>query len=273
VKNYKMKPLLKIKDQTGRDLYLKNKPERIISLVPSITYSTYSLNLEKEVVGITRFCKYPKEWKKQKTIIGGTKDIKIEKIIDLKPDLILTNKEENTKEIVEQLEKITSIYVSDVKDIETNNTFLKNLGIITKKVNEAEKINTEIKQLIVKNQNIISKTFKTLYFIWREPWMVAGTDTYINEMMRLNGFQNIINQKRYPVIDLKKIQNNSPEIIFLSSEPYPFKEKHRQELKSYFPNTKIILVDGEPFTWFGSYTVQGLTYLQKLYKNIKTDAY
>ncbi len=267
-----MKNKINITDQTGRKINLIQPPEKIVSLVPSVTFLLYLLNLEKQTTGITRFCKYPKHWKKQKTIVGGTKDIKIEKITQLMPEFIIANKEENSKQTVENLEKTVPIYVSDVVDLKSNKKFVTDIGQITGKTNEAENLLKQIDFLTEQLHKTKSKTYKSLYLIWREPWMSIGGDTFISHMMQVAGFENIlINEQRYPVVDFKQIKQQ-PEVIFLSSEPFPFKEKHKIELQKIFPQSEILLVKGEAFTWFGAYPVFGLPYLFQLYQKIKNNA-
>ena len=258
-----------IKDQLNRLLKIKNRPNKIISLVPSISSSLYDIGLDNEVVGITHFCKFPKHWKKSKTIIGGTKDLKIDRIAKLKPDLIFASKEENTEKDVLELQKIAPVYVSDVNDFKTNQTFLEDLGIIFDKKNIVEKIIKNINE----KENLLNKnkqSYKSIYLIWKEPYMTIGWDTFINYMMQKAGFMNLYNdKKRYPATSIDEMKSLNPEIIFLSSEPYPFKEKHIKEFQNIFPNSLILNVEGEAFTWFGTYQQKGLEYLIDLKAKIR----
>ena len=135
---------MKTKDQLHREIHLETTPKRIISLVPSQTELLYDLGLEDSIVGITKFCVHPYHLKSTKTIVGGTKNIKLDKIVALQPDIILSNKEENTKEIVETLEKLVPVHVSDVKNIEESLEMIKQYGTIFKCTTEASKINAKI---------------------------------------------------------------------------------------------------------------------------------
>ncbi len=260
-----------IEDQIGRNIKLETTPQKIVSLVPSITYTLYTLGLNSEVKGITRFCKYPEEWKKEKKIIGGTKQLKMEKIKEIAPDLILANKEENTKTEIEKLAKEFKVFVSDVKDFQSNMEFINKLGQLFNLENQAKNLISQIQQERKKFRNKLSGN--VVYFIWKDPWMSVGNDTFIHEMLREIGLKNYFSeQKRYPHVDMKKLINDPPDYIFLSSEPYPFKNKHKQELAKYFPNTKIILVKGEPFTWFGAYQKEAYSYFN-LIKHTINNAY
>jgi len=259
-----------ITDQIDQHLTIKESPKNIISLVPSITFLLAELGLNKEVAGITRFCKLPKNWKKEKTIVGGTKDLKIERIKSLKPELIILNKEENTKENFELLKKIAPVYVSEVANLEENKKLISDLGKILNKKIEAGLLIQEIdaKESNLK-QILPEKLPKAAYFIWKKPWMSVGGDTFINYMLQKAGFQNVYkDQLRYPEVKLADLSNIQPEVILLSSEPYPFKEKDQLELQKIFPKTKILLVEGEAFTWFGAYPKYAFDYFKNLQKQL-----
>ncbi len=247
-------------------------PKRIISLVPSQTELLVDLGLEKFIIGVTKFCIHPSYLRKKKTIVGGTKNIKIDKIKALKPDIILCNKEENTKEIVEACEQIAPTHVSDIFALDDSKELIMQYGEIlsckTAAENIVKKLNIEISkfQQFIKN----TKEKKVAYFIWRNPWMVAGNNTFINHLLELNNFKNIYsNKQRYPEINLDEItKNDALDFILLSSEPYPFKEKHISEISKYYKNSQTILVDGEMFSWYGSRLLKAFDYFIQLHRSI-----
>lgn len=257
-----------IKDQLKRELHIKEVPKRIISLVPSQTELLVDLGLEDSIVGITKFCVHPKHLRKQKTIVGGTKNIKLKKIQDLQPDIILCNKEENSKEIIESLLDIAPIHISDIYNLEDNFELFEMYGELFQVKEKAIELTLEIK-----NQRKIFKDFihgkpkiKASYFIWKNPWMVAASNTFINTMLNEAGFINAFeSETRYPNIDLNHNANQESEVLLLSSEPFPFKEKQVLELKSKFPNKKVIIVDGELFSWYGSRLLQSYSYFKSLH--------
>ena len=262
-------PKINLKDQLGQPILFNKPPEKIISLVPSMTYLLFALGLDNEVAGITRFCKLPKDWKTQKTIIGGTKDIKFDRIAGMKPDFILANKEENTKEIVSELQKIAPVYVSDIQNLEDNYRLITDLGKIFNRVDAAQKLNRDIQAAQSAYNHFNKPLKKAAYFIWKAPWMTVGGDTFINHMLQSAGFDNVFADKmRYPEVDLQQLQALTPEIILLSSEPYPFKAKEQKQLQSLFPKACVLLVEGEPFTWFGAYPLQAFSYFEFLQKQI-----
>tara|TARA_B100000787_G_scaffold170052_1_gene163656 strand:+ start:6172 stop:6966 length:795 start_codon:yes stop_codon:yes gene_type:complete len=255
-------------DHTGRNIHVDGVPKRIISLVPSITELLFDLGLEDQIFGITKFCIHPSTAKKNKKIVGGTKNIKTNLIRALQPDIILCNKEENTAEIVQICEKICPVHVTDIFTLEDTRKMIIDYGTIFNKKLEAKAINKKLEDKLNDFKIFIrdKPRLKVAYFIWRNPWMVAANNTFINHLLALNKFENIyLNKQRYPEVELNKIDlEGNPDLIFLSSEPYPFKEEHILDIKSYLTNTKIILVDGELFSWYGTRLLKSFEYFKKL---------
>ena len=259
-----------MRDQLGTEHKFTTSPKRIVSLVPSQTELLYDLGLEDNIVGITKFCVHPMHLKATKTIVGGTKNIKYDVIQALQPDIIICNKEENTKEIVDQLSAICPVWVTDIYTVEDNSKMIQDFGALFNKRTEAQKWISKIENAkqdfdaFVKNKPIK----KVAYFIWANPFMVAGNNTFINELLKLNHFQNIYESKegRYPEIDLEKIyEEGDPDYVLLSSEPFPFKEEHAFEIGRYTHHAKTIFVDGEMFSWFGSRLLKAFDYFKLLH--------
>ncbi len=263
---------MQFKDQINRVFELNKTPKRIISLVPSQTELLVDLGLEESIVGITKFCIHPTHLRKSKTIVGGTKNINIDKIVALNPDIILCNKEENTKEIVEACEKIAPTHVSDIFTLDDSKELILQYGEILSCKEQVKKITQELDSKFNNFQQFIKNTTerKVAYFIWRKPWMVAGNNTFINYLLEVNKFKNIYrNQERYPEIELQNItKEGKPDLIFLSSEPYPFKKEHINEITKHSSQSKIILVDGEMFSWYGSRLLKAFDYFKKLHSCI-----
>ncbi|MFS4481832.1 ABC transporter substrate-binding protein [Hyunsoonleella sp. 2307UL5-6] len=244
-------------------------PQRIISLVPSQTELLCDLGLEASIVGVTKFCVHPNFIRAKSSVIGGTKQIHIEKIRALKPDIILCNKEKNTKQIVEDCEAIAPVHISDIYNIEDSIILIKQYGIIFKKEHEALNIISDIEIELKEFENFVEKrvAYKTVYFIWKSPWMVVANNTFINSLMKLNKFDNYFKDKlRYPEIKLQKQEH--VDLVLLSSEPYPFKKRHIVELKVFYPNAKIYLVDGEMFSWYGSRLAKAIKYFKSLHESL-----
>jgi ABC-type Fe3+-hydroxamate transport system substrate-binding protein len=259
-------------DQLGTIHSFENTPKRIISLVPSQTELLYDLGLEGSLVGITKFCVHPYHLKSTKKIVGGTKKVNYDKIRLLEPDIVICNKEENTKEIVEELQKICPVWVTDIFTLEDNFQMISDFGKLFDKRTEARKWNDKLTFGLNEFEKFISAipTRRVAYFIWKKPFMVAGSGTFIDKMLQLNHFQNhFASQERYPEIDLEKMnQDEKLELVLLSSEPYPFKTEDGFEIIKDSLNAKAILVDGEMFSWYGSRLLKALEYFKFLHKSI-----
>ncbi len=253
-----------ITDQLGRKINLNLPAKRIVSLVPSQTELLFDLGLDEEVIGITKFCIHPENWLQEKTIVGGTKNFHIEKIKVLQPDLILANKEENTKELIEELALDFPVYISDVNTIENALQMISDVGILVGKEDKALQIVSVIKQARRDLSNQFKKPASCYYFIWKNPWLTVGGDTFINTMIEEAGFISLSkNQTRYPEIDLDNI-DKQPDFLLLSSEPYPFKQSDADYLQTKFPASKIVFVDGTYFSWYGSRLTKAFSYLSDL---------
>lgn len=251
-------------DQMGNVLELEHPPGRIVSLVPSQTELLASLGLDKEVIGITKFCIHPDNWFRTKTRIGGTKKLNIDLIRSLKPDLIIGNKEENFQPEIELLMRTQKVWMSDIKNLEDSLAMIRMIGEITGKLPEAGKIAEDISTRFSSLTPLTGSNKKALYLIWKDPYMCAGKKTFIDDMLSRCRFENVLKESRYPEITLSKIKELAPNFIFLSSEPYPFKEKHLLELKAVSPQSKVILVDGEMFSWYGSRLLKAPDYFKEL---------
>lgn len=239
-------------------------PKKIICLVPSITELLHRLELDEEVSGITKFCIHPAAWFRTKTKTGGTKNINIKKILELQPDLIIANKEENIKEQIAELAAHFDVWVTDVNSVADAYGMIKDIGTLTGTAAAAKKIIVDIEKEFAKLP-AAAPLIKTAYLIWRNPYMTVGGDTFIHDMMQHCGLQNVFaGQTRYPKIDAQAIAASGCSLIILSTEPYPFKEKHIAELQQQLPGIKILLADGEMFSWYGSRMLQMPQYLQSL---------
>ncbi|MFV0604772.1 MAG: ABC transporter substrate-binding protein [Niabella sp.] len=235
----------------------------IVSLVPSITETLYSLGLDDEVVGITKFCVHPLHWFQQKIKVGGTKNIHLEKIKSLQPTLIIANKEENVKEQVELLAKNYNVLLTDVNNYTEALQMIQDLGEVLQK----QTASALLVQSIIEHFSVTktSKPKTAAYIIWKNPWMTVGGDTFINDMMQKAGFYNVFeNEKRYPQVSIEQIKNKNPDYLLLSSEPFPFQQKHADELRALMPHIKILLVDGEMFSWYGSRMIKASEYFNGL---------
>jgi ABC-type Fe3+-hydroxamate transport system substrate-binding protein len=255
-------------DQTGRTITLHKSPQRIVSLVPSQTELLHTIGLEQEVAGITKFCIHPMEWFRNKTRVGGTKQLKMDIIHQLKPDLIIANKEENVKEQVEELASHYPVWISNVNNPDDAYEMIEQIGLMTGKKEKAAAIITQIKTNF-SGLRIPGARPRTAYLIWQKPYMTVGGDTFIHSMLEAAGFENVFHHlARYPEITIADLLIVRCQLLLLSSEPFPFKQKHNDELQPHLPNTKILLVDGEMFSWYGSRLLYAPGYFRELYRQI-----
>ncbi len=237
-------------DQLGQPVEITQRPIRIVSLVPSQTELLYDLGLDQEVVGITKFCIHPSSWRKAKEQIGGTKSLRRDKIISLAPDLIIANKEENEKTDIDELRGQFPTWVSDIASLQDALAMVQALGEITGRHEAAHPITTAINNAF---ESIVRKApHRVLYLIWKDPWMAAGRGTFIDAMIHSIGWKNCITATRYPQLSLDDIRSLAPAIVLLSSEPFPFRQQHMDLLRVVVPPARIMLVDGEMFSWYGS---------------------
>lgn len=281
--------------------HLPNSPKRIVSLVPSLTELLFDLGLDEEVVGITKFCIHPDNWYRKKERVGGTKTVKTDVVKSLQPDLILANKEENVKEQIEELEQIAPVWVSNIKTLDDAIEMILFVGMLVHKEDRSSEL---VRQIQIAFTQIIplQQKINTAYLIWKDPYMAAGGDTFIHDLLGVCGFENIFkNINRYPEIFIKPVintqqpidkntsaVNNSPssvnshlstnnyqlttqkcQLLLLSSEPYPFKQNHLEDLCTLLPATRIMLVDGEMFSWYGSRLLHAAKYLKNLVQQIQ----
>lgn len=255
--------MAKYRDQLNRVIILPAKPKRIVSVVPSQTELLFYLGLDAEIAGITKFCIHPGEKVKSITKIGGTKQLDVGLIKSLQPDLIIANKEENERSQIEDLMDVCPVWISDIHDLETALSMIQSVGEIVGKKQAADGLNSEIRDCF---NSLVSRSLniKTAYFIWRKPYMVAGRQTYIDSLMQMCGLNNVFEAERYPEISVNDLVAANPDVVFLSSEPYPFSQKHIDEFQQLLPKARVLLVDGEIFSWYGSRLLEVPGYLNKL---------
>jgi ABC-type Fe3+-hydroxamate transport system substrate-binding protein len=260
-------------DQLSRTLDIPHPPRRIISLVPSQTELLYDLGLRDEVVGITKFCLHPEEWFRTKARVGGTKKYDFEKIKALAPDLIIGNKEENERKQIETLMNIYPVWMSDIYSLKDAGDMIGKLGELLDKRPAAKTLQSAIEKAFTdltafRSHSAIAGK-RVAYFIWRQPYMVAGSHTFIDHLLIHCGFINVFSGlQRYPEVTEEQLKTADPEVILLSSEPYPFKEKHVSEFQSICKNAKIMTVDGELFSWYGSRLLHAPPYFKKLIQTL-----
>ncbi|GAA4370755.1 helical backbone metal receptor [Hymenobacter saemangeumensis] len=257
---------LSVTDQMGRRVTVPFPPRRIVSLVPSQTELLFDLGLGNRVVGVTKFCIHPQEARTKAEVIGGTKNFNFDKIAELQPDLVIGNKEENYQAGIEELAAKYPVWMSDISNLDEALQMIKRLGFIVgaKAAADAmaEKIELSFSELA---SSVPANPGTAAYFIWRKPYMVAAPGTFIDDMLQRAGLRNVFaDLSRYPEISAGQLAAAAPERILLSSEPYPFAEKHLAEFQQICPAARVKIVDGELFSWYGSRLQHSARYFQQL---------
>lgn len=239
-------------DALGRAVEAPARPQRIVSLVPSQTELLATLGLDAEVVGLTRFCVHPADWRARKAVVGGTKNAKVEVILALEPDLVIANKEENTREIVEALDGRVPVYVTDVADLDDALAMIEAVGRLVGRGEAGRSLAAEIAAGFAAVEPADASA-RVAYLIWKGPYMAAGGGTFIDAMLRRGGWINAFAERpRYPEVTVDDLAAAELDLLLLSSEPFPFGPAHVAELQPRLPGVRIACVDGEPFTWYGS---------------------
>ncbi|BDS10761.1 ABC transporter substrate-binding protein [Aureispira anguillae] len=260
-----------VRDQMQALIQLPEHPKRIVSLVPSQTELLYYWGLGDRVVGITKFCIHPKEWYKTKTRVGGTKKINFDVIEALEPDLIIGNKEENEQKDIEFLKKRYPVWMSDMQRLDEVWDMMHSLGTV---LNVEEQSKRLVQQLKTDFEDLRTTTkgrqWRVAYFIWKDPFMVAASNTFIDTVLQQAGFENAFRDfERYPEVGIAEIQQQQPELIFLSSEPYPFRAKHIHLFQQICPTARIEIVDGELFSWYGARLLHTVDYIKELQEKLE----
>lgn len=250
-----------VTDHLGRKITYEFPPKRIISLCPGITETLFEIGLENEIAGRTRYCKYPVA-AQEIPAVAGTKDLKLEKIHEVKPDLIIMEKEENTKEMVEMLEQYYPVYVAEVQTIDNAYRMITDMGRLTDRKQKADTLADSIRSAFAGLPALPAA--RVAYVIWKKPYMVAGRDTYINSLLQRIGFVTPFagSTDRYPTVTEMQFKEENLDLVLLSSEPYPFKEKQQREFQEMLPGTSIQLIDGEMF-WYGARMLKSAPYLRE----------
>jgi ABC-type Fe3+-hydroxamate transport system substrate-binding protein len=237
--------------------------KRIVSLVPSLTELLADLGLDDEVVGLTRFCVRPPGWKDRKTIVGGTKKVAFDRVRDLEPDLVIANREENTREDIEAIAELAPVHLTDISTLTEGLAEIKAIGEITGRAERADEMVAEIERRF--DALPAFEPVRAAYLIWTRPWMSVGGDTFIHDLMRRAGLINVFGDRtRYPEVDLAEIGTAGADVVLLSTEPYPFDETHVASFQNGLPGLRAALVDGEMFSWYGSRLLHAPAYIEEL---------
>lgn len=268
-----MDAVMECRDELGFRIELASVPQRIVSLVPSLTETLFALNLGRQVVGVTKFCVEPADAVTAIEKVGGTKNPDLRAILALQPDLVIANAEENRAQDVEWMrEHGLSVFVTYPRTVSGVLESVLGLGRITGRESEATALAREIVRVVsvIETSLGIWNKLRLRVFcpIWKKPWMTFNQDTYAHDVLRLLGFSNVFADapERYPRTTLEEALERRPQIVLLPDEPYEFAEKDAAELKAALPqglSRRVMLISGRDLHWYGAHTVKGLAALSE----------
>jgi ABC-type Fe3+-hydroxamate transport system substrate-binding protein len=257
-------------DAYGQEHAQAHADARIVSLVPSVTELLFALDLGPQVVGRTGFCIHPRGLVKNVPKLGGTKDVDIAALVALAPTHVIVNIDENTLPLFEALRaQVPHVVVTHPNSPQDNTVLYELLGGIFNRATQARAL-VQAFERALERINVAARALpqrKVVYLIWREPWMTVSSDTYIARMLALVNWQieQAAADTRYPTLDAQELAGTEADLVLLSSEPYPFRDKHIGEVSELCVNaTQVQLVDGEMLSWYGSRAIEGLEYLGQL---------
>lgn len=265
-----------ITDDAGREHAFDSPARRVVSLVPSLTETIALLAGTDKLAGITRYCIHPQEALRGIPRIGGTKDPDIDKIFSLGPDLIIANKEENLPQHVEALEKRVPVFVTFPRTVRQTIKTVLDLGVLTDARNNAEQYSQSCEAVLkaIHADAATAVPLRTACMIWKDPWMAAGPDTYVSDVLEVLGFHNIFDnpQERYFKTTLEAVLALNPQVILLPDEPYEFGKSDKSlvenSVATHGSKVLVKLIEGGNLTWFGSRTLPALGYLRKFKKSL-----
>jgi ABC-type Fe3+-hydroxamate transport system substrate-binding protein len=256
----------RVTDQTDRSVRVGERPRRIVSLVPSQTELLFDLGLDEEIVGVTRFCVHPAKRVAGKAIVGGTRDPDVEAIERLRPDLVIGAREENDRETLLGLAESYPVWASDVRSLAGALEMIRSVGDLVGRAGPADRLAGEIEAGFA-SLRPLSPARRAAYVVWPRPLMVAGRDTFIDDLLARCGLTNAAGHAegaRYPEVTVEGLRAAGLDVLLLASEPYPFEEADREAWEGRLPGVPVHLVNGEMFSWYGSRLLKAVGYLERL---------
>ena len=243
---------------------------RIVSLCPSLTELVFDLGRGEDLVGITTYCVHPADRVGAVEKVGGTKDPDVARIVELAPDLVLLNEEENRLEDAEDLASAgVACHVSFPKEVGETASMVRDIGAALERSDVAESIAADIEERArrVRESAAGRREVTWAYLIWRKPWMTVNADTFVDALLRLAGGRNVFADRdaRYPEITMQELAAAAPDVVLAADEPFPFEEKHLDEMARLtgLPRERFVVADGEYLSWHGSRTPDGIDYAER----------
>ncbi len=265
-------PEIRLMDAAGQVHQAVGDAARIVSLVPSITELLFDLGLGERVVGRTAFCVHPKGAVRRARSVGGTKQVNMDKLRALDPTHVIVNIDETPRELADAVAALgCTLVVTHPIEVKDNLALFRLIGGLFGREAEAEALGARFQSafsaLTAAAEDLPDQP--VLYLIWKDPWMTVSPQTYISRMLALVHWHTLPRaaiDRRYPTIDLNEAFLAECARVLLSSEPFPFTERHLEAFRQAFPAHagKAILIDAEMVSWYGSRAIAGLDYLRRL---------
>lgn len=259
---------VRLADALGREHPPAGGDARIVSLVPSVTELLFALGLGERVVARTKFCIHPRAALARVPRVGGTKDVRMDRLRALAPTHVIVNVDENPREAAEEIATfVPHLIVTHPLAPQDNPALYRLLGGIFGRQRRAERLckafDRALARLLALRGRLPSR--RVLYLIWRRPWMTVGPDTYIARMLELVRWQVAggRDDARYPQVEIMPATLAGIDLLLLSSEPFPFRDRHVREVREAAGDAcpPIEFIDGELVSWYGSRAIRGLDYL------------
>ncbi len=252
-------------DDLKRRVTLPDHPRRIVCLCPSLTETLFALGAGHRVVGRTHYCVHPNPSVQSANTVGGTKDVNIASVVQLQPDLVIAEKEENVAEQIQCLAHTFPVCVFDVESIASALESIRKLGRISNTEVKAQKLASSI-EAALSVRHSPTQRLRVIYLIWQKPYIAAGSRTYINDVLHYAGFENLCHcgESRYPKLNHEQIVAHAPDVLFLATEPFPFDESHACHLRDHFAPARVEIIDGEIMSWYGVRMTKLAPYLKQL---------
>jgi ABC-type Fe3+-hydroxamate transport system substrate-binding protein len=248
---------------------------RIVSLCPSLTELVFALGRGDELVGVTDYCVHPAEGVAAVEKVGGTKTPKVARIVELAPDIVLLNEEENRIEDAQALEAHAVRCLNTFpKDALETAAMVRTIGAALQRDEAAERIALDIETRAKRVADAARgrREVSWAYLIWRKPWMSVNRDTFASALLSLAGGRNVFGDAptRYPEIRIEELVAADPQLVLLCTEPFPFEARHIDELCTLtgWPRSRFRIADGEYLSWHGSRTPAGIDYAASLIDSV-----
>lgn len=272
-------PAQKLTDDLGRTVILTAPPRRIVSLVPSDTYSVIALGAVDRLVGRTKYCESPEA--AAVPIVGGTKDVDVDAVLALAPQLVIANQEENTRAALEALAGRVPLLVSLPRRVESGISHLARLARALG-VADSEPARSLIRRgYLLRDRTRAAPGPRAFVPIWMDPLMTMNADTFGSDVLEQVGVANAFSDRlrlyplaadlgktaprdasgrdvRYPRVTFEEVARRDPDLVILPDEPYAFSDAEAAMFAERFPRARVVRVLGKDLFWYGAWTIDAI---------------